>query len=171
MADKISSVGSSCISQVQTPLVQKTPLQQHSEDVAKVFFDTRDESGLSDKTFKVLEKDWGRFVQYCNSASGHGEAPKPLPMEEANNDFMDYVSYMKEHGDKIKIGSTGSNMKDIIESDMAEAKKNSKNGFQLVTNLAHYISQDQRIPNDYCFLRQPAEEFNTAAVAFLQTPE
>ncbi len=171
MADKISSVGSAGIQQVQAQQVQKTPLQQHSEDVARVLFDTRDESGLSDKTFKVLEKDWGRFVQYCNSAQGHGEAPRPLPMEEANNDFMDYVSYMKEHGDKVKIGSTGSNMKDIIESDTAEAKKNSKNGFQFVTTLAHLISQDTRIPNDYCFLRQPAEEFNSAAVAFLQNPE
>jgi len=151
-------------SQIQMP----TPsIAQRGLEVEKVILDTRDGSGSSEKMHQVLTKDWSRFMASCR-----GQNPTPLPMEEANNDMFDYVGYMMKYGDKIQIGSTGSNMKDIVASNVAKAKETAGgNGFKFVTNLAHGIAQDPRIPNDYCFLRQPAEELVESAFAFMQAPQ
>jgi hypothetical protein len=183
MADKVGSVGAQVPQQLQlqfddagkagVPVDQQAvkgpdptqpTIMQHGAEVAQVLFDTRDESGSSEKAFAVLQKDWGRFVEQCN-----GGSPKPLPMDEANNDLKDYVDYMMKNGDKVKIGSTDSNMKEIIATNLPKAQQLSQgNGFFFAMHLSHLIVQDPRIPNDYCFLRQPAEEFMNSAVDFLQ---
>lgn len=169
MADSIRNVNQAMPQGVQAtgPAQNQPTIADRGAEVSQVLFDTRDESGLSDKAFAVLQKDWGRFVQSCN-----GDPAQPLPMEEANNDLFDYFQYMMKYGDKVKIGSTNSNMKDIISSDMQQAKQmiasdpraKGKEAQFFATNMSFLISQDQRIPNDYCFLRFPAEEFLTSSL-------
>jgi len=150
------------------PMQMPTPsIAQRGMEVERVLMDTRDGSGMSEKMQQVFTKDWSRFASSCR-----GEEPAPLPMEEANDDMFDYVGYMMKYGDKIQIGSTGANMKDIVSSNMSKAKEASGgDGFKFVTNLAHGIAQDPRIPTDYCFLRQPAEELVNSACAFMQAPQ
>lgn len=156
------------LSQTAQATQMPTPsIAQRGVEVERIIMDTRDGSGSSEKMHQVLTKDWSRFASSCR-----GEEPAPLPMEEANNDMFDYVGYMMKYGDKIQIGSTGTTMKEIVSSNMAKAKEASGgDGFKFVTNLAHGIAQDQRIPTDYCFLRQPAEELVNSACAFMQAPQ
>jgi hypothetical protein len=172
MADSIKSVGAQITPQTAPVTAQKAEgpdaaqpsVMQRGAEVAQVLFDTRDESGSSEKCFAVLQKDWGRFVEQCN-----GGTPQPLPPEEANNDLKDYIDYMMKNGDKVKIGSTNSDMKEVIKTNIPKAQELSRgNGFFFAMHLSHLICQDQRIPNDYCFLRQPAEEFMNSAAAMMQ---
>lgn len=141
-------------------------IQQRGEEVTRVLDETRDESGLSEKAYAVLQKDWARFTSECN-----GNPPPPLPLEEANNDFFDYYSYMMKHGDKIKIGDH-TDMKQVFTSDTDAAKQllsadpraKGREGEFFAMYMTHLVAQDGRIPSDYCFLKMPAHEYLESAL-------
>lgn len=144
-------------------------LIDHGEKVSRLIYDTADEGGLSARAFAVFKKDWDRFVKFLNKTP-----QPPLSPQEAIMDLKDFVDYMKKYGDMVKIASTNSNMKQIIEDcekkadeySMAEYTKytgkapRSRSEYEAsyLLNLAGFITHDTRIPDDYCFLRFPSEE-------------
>jgi hypothetical protein len=67
-------------------------------------------------------------------------------------------------------------MQQIMSSDLKQAQQMAREDPRakgreaefLPMYLTHLISQDDRIPNDYCFLRFPAEEYQMSALAQAQ---
>lgn len=160
MADAIGkAMGSSQIPPQKTVLdrAQEFSAILHETGQADATSDKVEQQNLSQKMFDVLAKDWDRFSQRCN-----GSAPPPLPVKEAEADLLTFVQYMTTpgHGDQVKIGSTGAKMNEVVASCIGAARKVSgDNPDSFSMNLAYFIASNDKIPNDYCFLRQPAEEY------------